>query len=95
MYEIGNNRNSDLHSGALPFEEIILDSWLPKYWDTCKMLFGFQGKTLRDFIVLKEARTAEEIIVNRTVTLKSSIESRILKHKQEITERYDGSIPMG
>lgn len=92
---LANNRNSDLHSGALPFEGIILDSWLPKYWDTCKMLLEFQGNTLSDFIGPEEARIAEEIIVNRTVTLKRSIESRILKHKQEITERYDGSIPHG
>ena len=41
-----NNRNSDIHSGALPFDDVGSSSWLPMFYSVCKVLVESFEETL-------------------------------------------------
>ncbi|MFD2327999.1 hypothetical protein ACFSR7_01985 [Cohnella sp. GCM10020058] len=90
---LANLRNEELHSGALPFVGTIMDHWLPKFWDVCKIVLVFQNKTLRELLGPREAEAAEKIIQARSVSLKELIEARILRHRTEVRRKYEGQIP--
>ncbi|WP_047980184.1 hypothetical protein [Ornithinibacillus contaminans] len=89
---LANLRNAELHSGELPFVDRDMESWLPKFWDTCKMLLEHQGKTLEDYIGESEAKSAEEIIHDKSIVLQKTIESKIHKFKQDALKRYGGEL---
>jgi hypothetical protein len=90
---LANLRNAELHSGELPFDGVRLETWLPKFWDTCVMLIEFQDKTLEDFIVPSEAAAAREIIADRTAALRKAVESRIQKCIWQIKRKYGQHVP--
>lgn len=90
---LAHMRNAELHSGELPFDGIRLETWLPKYWDTCVMLLEFQDQTLENFIGRPEAVAAREIIEDRTAALRKAVESRITKCILEVRSKYRQQIP--
>jgi hypothetical protein len=58
-----NKRNSELHSGALPFEGVGSSSWLPIYYSVCKVLLGEIGETLESLLGKQVAEEAELHII--------------------------------
>ncbi|WP_283153615.1 hypothetical protein [Guptibacillus hwajinpoensis] len=85
---LANRRNAEIHSGQLPFLGIDISGWMPKYWDVCKMLLDFQNKKLVQFIGEDEANRAEEIIDDHSKTLRSIVESRVIRHKELFEKKY-------
>lgn len=58
-----NKRNSELHSGALPFEGVGSSSWLPIYYSVCKVLVEEIEETLESLLGNEVAKEAELHIV--------------------------------
>lgn len=57
-----SNRNSDLHSGALPFDDVGTSSWLPMFYTVCKCLLGTMGESLESVLDAATAKEAESHI---------------------------------
>lgn len=57
-----NKRNSELHSGDLPFDGVKNSFWLPKYYGSSKVLLQTMGVTLNEFLGKDEAKVAEKLI---------------------------------
>lgn len=55
-------RNEELHSGGVPFLDLRIQDWLPRYFQCCSILLAFIGKTLPDFVGDEEAEAAEKMI---------------------------------
>ena len=52
-----NKRNSEIHSGALPFDDLGTSSWLPRFYLVCEFLLAQMGETLDSLL---DSETAEE-----------------------------------
>jgi hypothetical protein len=85
---LANRRNSDLHSGEVPFAGISIDSWQPKYWQITKLFLTCQDRTLADFVGPAEAEAAEAIISDASTALSRAVEGRIRKHRQIFEETH-------
>ncbi|MGX1203535.1 hypothetical protein [Marinobacter sp. MBR-105] len=57
-----NKRNSELHSGALPFDGAGSASWLPMFYSVCKVLVEEIGESLESLVGEDIAEEAEEHI---------------------------------
>ena len=73
-------RNSELHSGELPFENLKTAEWLPMYYLACDALLGSTNRKLEDF-VLAPAET-REMINSFQDTSASTVREDVEGHKQ-------------
>ncbi|MEQ9266300.1 MAG: hypothetical protein RLN81_13810 [Balneolaceae bacterium] len=55
-------RNSEVHSGDLPFDKLNHSEWLGKFYSVCKILLAIKGLVLDDLFGTDEATTAETLI---------------------------------
>jgi hypothetical protein len=85
---LANRRNAELHSAAIPYTGVELESLLPRYWEVCRILLEFQGKTLSDFLGEEEARRATTLIDDHTQYLKGLIEARVSRCREEYTATH-------
>lgn len=54
-----NKRNSELHSGSLPFDDVSSSSWMPMFYWVCKVLLESSGETLSTLFGTETAAEAE------------------------------------
>ena len=54
-----NKRNSELHSGSLPFDDVHSSSWLPMFYWVCKVLATESGEDLSTLFGTETAAEAE------------------------------------
>lgn len=54
-----NSRNSDIHSGALPFDDVRSSSWLPMFYSVCEVLVESFGETLENLFGKDMAKEAK------------------------------------
>jgi hypothetical protein len=55
-------RNEELHSGGMPFSDLNLHKWLPRYYECCSILLDSLGQTLENLIGKEEASAANKMI---------------------------------
>lgn len=55
-------RNAELHSGVAAFDGDKHSTWLPQFYQTCKVLLGDLGSKFDDVFGAEEAATAEKLI---------------------------------
>lgn len=67
-----NRRNTELHSGSLPFDDVRPSSWIPIFYSTCKVLATSMGETL---ITLFDVETASEADIQIAALLDESAQS--------------------
>jgi hypothetical protein len=87
-FEISERRNSELHSGELPFTGMVQDSWVISYWKVCKIILEAQSKDFNDWLGREEAKDVEDIISKRTTALKQTVLARINKCRKEINAKF-------
>ncbi len=84
--EMASRRNSELHSGELPFSAMRDHAWVPRYWRVCQIILKSQGKTLSDWVAASTVVAAEEAIKSlRTAEVVSRKVSEAIK---VFNERY-------
>jgi hypothetical protein len=58
-------RNAHLHSGDLPYANLIPDSWAPRFWELSQLILEIGNKTLEDWVGAVEAARAIALIGRR------------------------------
>ncbi len=84
-----NKRNSELHSGALPFEGVGSSSWLPMFYAVCKVLVTSIGETLESLLGKEVAEEAESHIVALLDESAKSVKGTINAHRTIWDEKTD------
>lgn len=74
-------RNEELHAAEVPFENLKESSWLPRYYDVCKILCVHLGKDLKELLGLNVAKSAERLIVGLSKDVESAVKGRIAEHR--------------
>jgi len=73
-------RNDELHGGSLPFEKLKESAWLPRYYEVCKVLCTYLGKSLSDLLGPDVSHAADKLISALTKGLKKGVKDRISAH---------------
>ncbi len=76
-----NKRNSELHTGALPFDGVGSSSWLPMFYAVCKVLVTSIDESLESLLGKEVAEEAESHIVALKDESAKSVKGTINAHK--------------
>lgn len=82
-------RNAHLHSADLPFENLAPNKWLPRYYDTVKILNEQLGRNLEEFIGMGGASEAEELIKSLNDEVLNSVKSKCAAHAKVWADKDD------
>lgn len=74
------NRNAHLHTADLPFENLTPAKWLPRFYETAKVLNEYIGKNLLAFLGDDVSSSAEKLIKSLNKGILSSVMAQIAKH---------------
>ncbi len=77
-------RNAELHSAQIGFEEYPVSLWLGDFYRIADALSKSQGRTLSDYLGEEEAEAAIRMITEKNASLKKDVFKRIESHKQVI-----------
>ena len=75
-------RNAHLHTAELPYENLTPSHWLPRFYDTVKVLSDFLGKEVSDFLGDEVAASAGQLIKALSEEIVGAVKSRITAHKK-------------
>ena len=75
-------RNAHLHTTELPYENLTPTKWLPRFYDTIRILNEFVGKSLEDFLGEEVAPSAVELIKALNDELLGAVKSKIVAFKK-------------
>lgn len=78
---LADRRNEEFHGSVLGFSGYTTNSWLADYYRLCKMLLGFQSKTLCDLFGEDEGTAAEKMLEAKFDKTRDSIQSEIMSKK--------------
>ena len=84
-----NKRNSELHSGSLPFDGIGSSSWLPMFYSVCKVLVSSIDETLESLLGKDVAEEANLHIVALLDESAKSVKGTINAYKMTWNENSD------
>jgi hypothetical protein len=79
-----NQRNAELHSAQIGFEEYPVSLWLGDFYRIADTLSKSQGRTLSDYLGDEEADAATRMITEKNASLKKDVFKRIDSHRQVI-----------
>ena len=86
---LGFQRNAELHTGSLPFENLKLQDWLKDYYAVAEVLCQHLGRDLDDLFGNDEAEAARELLKASEEGLETSVKSTISAHKKVFEEKED------
>lgn len=75
-------RNAYLHTAELPYENLTPTRWLPRFYETTKVLNGFLGKRMSDFLGDEVSASAEKLIKALNEEIIGAVKSKIAEHKK-------------
>jgi hypothetical protein len=73
-------RNQHVHSSELPYENLKISKWLPRYYEVIKILNSFVGKSLEEYLGSEVAVSAEKHIHALNDAITSAVKSKIAAH---------------
>lgn len=79
---IADRRNSELHSGELPFKTIKSEAWEARYWHACQIILVGLGKSFADWIGVEEAEEPHRILQAKRDATFAQVMSKIESAKQ-------------
>ncbi len=82
-------RNSELHTGDVPFDAIAEGAWLPKYYDACSVLLISMGKDIADVFGGAESKTALMLISALCDEAAKEVKQVINAHKTIWSEKTE------
>jgi hypothetical protein len=74
---MADQRNSELHSGSVGFDDFDNSAWLPSTYEVIEVLLKHLGKDFNDFLGQEHAKTAVEMLRDRRETIKKEVLDRI------------------
>lgn len=75
--EIAERRNTELHSGDVPFKAMKREAWESKFWRACKVILSFRDMTLTDWLGEEQAATPQHIVETRQAAVKAEVMAAI------------------
>jgi len=75
-------RNSEVHSGSMPFENIGTSSWLPMFYTVCEILTKTIGESLESLFGDETADQAREEIGALKDGTSNAVKDTIVEHKK-------------
>ena len=84
---LGVQRNEELHSGGLPFEDLKLQDWLQNYYEVLDILCRHLKRNLDDLLGSEEAEAADELLKASAEGLQSSVKQSIATHKKAFEDK--------
>ena len=79
---LGVQRNEELHTGSLSFENLKLQEWLQNYYEVVEILCRHLEHDLDDLLGTDEAEAARELLKVSAEGLQSSVKQSIAAHKR-------------
>lgn len=76
-------RNQELHTSELAFANLKESKWLPRYYEVCKVLADFTGKTLVDLLGEDIGAIADSLITALERETESAVKKRIAQHAKD------------
>lgn len=80
-------RNQHLHSSDLPYDNLKISKWLPRYYEVAKVLNEFIGKSLNDYLGLEVTVSATKHIKTLSEAIKSTVKSRVSDYKKKFNAK--------
>lgn len=77
-----NLRNTELHSGSLPFDSLGTSTWLPDLYRACQIFLRSQGKELGFMLGADEARIGADLIKSLEDKAAKAVEGTIESHRK-------------
>lgn len=74
-------RNSELHSGSLPFDGLNTSAWLSQFYAASEALLSAQSQSLKDVFGDDEATTAQTLVQAMQDSAAKSVKGTINAHK--------------
>jgi hypothetical protein len=75
------NRNAELHSAEMPFEDASISTWLPSFYRSCEVLGKSLGTALEDLFGDDEAKAAKKVMAAAKDAAANSVMGSIKAHK--------------
>lgn len=75
-------RNSEIHSGALPFDDLNSSQWLAEFYSTCEFLLKSLKKPLSFMLGEEEAKVARVLIKGFKNDAAKIVQKKISAHKK-------------
>ena len=88
--EISLRRNSELHSGELPFREMRLEAWEGRYWHACQLILYKLESSLDDWIGANEAEAPLKLLEHTRQALADAAIVRTERAREEFGKRKKG-----
>lgn len=80
---MATRRNADLHSGELPFEGLVPDTWASHFWRTAALMLQIHNMDLADWVGAAEAARAQDLLNAAATVLEQAIASRIEQYRNQ------------
>jgi hypothetical protein len=74
-------RNAELHSGALPFDDLDTSTWLPLYYSCCATMFEALDTSMAQVFGTEESATAATLIQGLQDDTAKAVQGTIHAHK--------------
>lgn len=82
-------RNSEVHTGNLPFENLGSSSWLPMFYSVCEVLVSAIGESLESLFGMETANRAQEDIAALQDDTGKAVKGTINAHKTVWDQKSD------
>jgi|SRR5882672_6470226 len=80
-------RNQHVHTAELPYSNLKISKWLPRFYEVVKILNEFVGKTLKEFLGPAIAASAAKHIKTLGEGIKKTTKDKIAAHAKVFTSK--------
>ena len=84
---LGLQRNTELHTGGLPFENLSLQNWLKDFYDVADVLCQYLDRSLEELLGDDEAEAARELLKASVEGLESSVKGNIAAYRKVFEDK--------
>ena len=95
---ISLRRNSELHSGEAPFQQMRLEAWEGRYWHAAQIILDVLHSSLEEWLGADQARAPKELVseaaaaaiqaaIGRVSQAKDHFKSRPMKERKKAIEK--------
>jgi hypothetical protein len=80
-------RNSELHSGEAPFQQMRLDAWEGRYWHAAQIILDIMKSSLEEWLGADQARAPRELVNEAAAAAVQAAKGRIQQAKEHFEKR--------
>jgi hypothetical protein len=84
---ISLRRNAELHSGELPFHQMVLEVWEGRYWQAAEVIAALLDFSLEEWIGTDAAKAPKELVSAINEATLEAAKKRLEQAKQHFLER--------